>query len=153
LSVKLPLINTPASETLNDNSTEAMVQLNRFHNFKILVVEDEVDSRDILSLVLEKEGADVTAVTSAKEALEAFTNSDFDLMISDIGMPEVDGYTLMKQIRNLPQGKNIQAIALTAYAGDVNKQHSIDAGYQKHLAKPININELISIITSLLSSS
>ena len=96
-----------------------------FNDMQVLVVDDEVDSRDILTLVLEQEKARVTSVTSAEEALTAFKQNTFDLIISDIGMPEVDGYTLMSQIRALPQGKNIPAIALTAYAGDVNQLHSL----------------------------
>ncbi|MEM8831613.1 MAG: PAS domain S-box protein [Cyanobacteria bacterium P01_G01_bin.19] len=150
-SVKLPLMNTPKLKTADNNSLKESVKLNRFDNLKILVVEDEVDSRDILTLVLEQEGAEVTAVTSAEEALAAFADSSFDLIISDIGMPQVDGYTLMNQIRKLPQGKDIPAIALTAYAGEVDREHSLKAGYQRHINKPIVIPELIEIITELVS--
>lgn len=149
-SVKLPLMNTPTSKTAADNSREISVQLDRFRSLRVLVVDDEIDSREILTLILEQEGATVTPVASAQQALSKLSDTTFDLIISDIGMPEVDGYTLMSQIRALPQGKPIPAIALTAYAGEVDRQLSLDAGYQCHVAKPINIPELLEIITQLI---
>ena len=132
--------------------TGSLVRLrtDRFNNLKVLVVEDEIDSRDILTFVLEQEGATVTAVESASEAIAALKDSTFDLIVSDIGMPQIDGYTLMKQIRALPQGENIPAIALTAYAGELDRQHSLEAGYQSHISKPINIPKLIDIILQLV---
>lgn len=117
---------------------------------KILVVDDEIDSLDILTLILEQEGARVTPVTSAYEALEAFEKSSFNLIISDIGMPTFDGYTLIEKIRQLPQGKAIPAIAVTAYAGDVNKKNSLDAGFDRHISKPIDFSELITTINLLM---
>lgn len=149
--IELPLINTSTIEQ-PEKEIALSVKPERFGGLQVLVVDDELDSLDILTLILQQEGAEVISVTSANEAIEAFNYSTPDLIISDIGMPQVDGYTLITQIRQLPQGKNVPAIALTAYAGEVNKQRSIDAGYQKHLAKPINIDELISVITVLLPS-
>ena len=97
-------------------------------------------------MVLEQQGAVVTSVSSANEALEALNKATPDLIISDIGMPDVDGYTLIRQIRQLPLGK-LPAIALTAYAGEVDRQRSIDSGFDKHLSKPIDIpNLLITVI-------
>ncbi len=148
-SVKLPLMNTP-TEAIDINPIDLSVKPNRFSGIKILVVDDEVDSLDILTLVLKQEGASVISVASAASALEALNKSTPDLIVSDIGMPKTDGYTLMSQIRNLSQGKNIPAIALTAYAGEVNQQLSLDAGFNRHLAKPINIPELITVITELV---
>ena len=150
-SIRLPFMNTPASNTSDTNPVKAAVTPDRCNNIRVLVVDDEIDSRDILTFVLEQEGAEVTPVVSAGEALAAFEDSNFDLIISDIGMPQVDGYTLIRQIRKLPQGKDTPAIALTAYAGEINQQLSLDAGYQKHIAKPINIPELIDIIMQLIS--
>ncbi len=149
-SVNLPLMKEPTIEPLDNTPNKESVEPNRFSGVKILVVEDEVDSRDILTLVLEQEGAAVTPVTSAQEAIEVFNQSTFDLMISDIGMPETDGYNLLSQIRALPRGKNLAAIALTAYAGEIDRQRSLDAGFQEHLAKPINITELITAIVQLI---
>ncbi|MEO1693171.1 MAG: ATP-binding protein, partial [Cyanobacteria bacterium J06631_6] len=154
-SVKLPLINVPATEQteVDSNLIDQSVQPNRFSGVKVLVVDDEPDSLDIITLVLEQEGAEVMPVTSAKEALEAFNRSTPDLIISDIGMPETDGYTLITQIRALPQGKNLPAIALTAYAREIDIQRTFDAGYQKHLAKPIDIPELITTIVQLIQQT
>ena len=151
-SVKLPLMNTPTVKPIeiDSNLINQSVRPNRFSGVKVLVVDDEPDSLDILTLVLEQEGAEVIPVTSAAEALEAFNRSTPDLIISDIGMPEADGYSLITQIRALPLGKNLPAIALTAYAGEIDKQRTFDAGYQKHLAKPIDLPELIATIVQLI---
>jgi len=113
-------------------------------------VDDEADSLIILTLVLEQEGAEVISVASASAALELFSQVAVDLIISDIGMPDTDGYTLIEEIRKLPQGQNIPAIALTAYAAEIDVQHSLDAGFQKHLAKPIDISLLIATVAELL---
>ncbi len=148
-SVKLPLMDTLIAPT-DINPIQQSVQPNRFSGIKILVVDDEVDSLDILTLVLKQEGASVISVASAAAALKAINKSTPDLIISDIGMPKTDGYSLMSQIRAMFKVKNIPAIALTAYAGEVNQQLSLEAGFNRHLAKPINIPELITIITELV---
>ena len=148
-SVKLPVMDTPTGQI--HQPTQESVQPNRFSGVEILVVDDEIDSLDILTLVLEQEGAKLISAASATAALDVMSQTTPDLIISDIGMPEVDGLTLMTQIRQLPAGKNVPAIALTAYAGEMDRQSSFDAGYQKHIAKPIDIPELITAITELLS--
>jgi CheY-like chemotaxis protein len=99
-------------------------------------------------MILEQEGASVISVASASAALEVFNQTTPDLIISDIGMPHTDGYSLIKQIRQLPQGQ-IPALALTAYAGEIEQQRSFDAGFKKHIAKPVNIPELITAIAEL----
>ena len=150
-SVKLAPMNTPTAKKTNMEPIDILIPLNRFSGIKILVVDDEADSLDILTLVLEQENAAVKAVSSAVAALEALHESTPDLIISDIGMPKTDGYTLINQIRAMPKGKNIPAIALTAYAGEVNQQHSLDVGFNRHINKPINIPQLIETITQLVS--
>lgn len=119
---------------------------------KILVVDDEPDIRDLVTFILQDYGVEVTAVTSAAEALEAISRSLPDIMISDIGMPEMDGYMLIRQLRQRSpqQGGNISAIALTAYAGEVNQQQALTAGFQMHVSKPIDPDGLVSAIVSLL---
>lgn len=145
-------MNTASREktAMDSDLIDQSVQPNRFKDVKILVVDDEPDSLEILTLFLEQEGAEVIPVTSAQEALEVFHKSTPNLMISDIGMPETDGYTLITQIRALPRGKNVPAIALTAYANEIDMQRSFDAGFQKHVAKPINIPDLIDTIVKLI---
>jgi CheY-like chemotaxis protein len=106
---------------------------------EILVVDDDTDAREFVTFLLEQYGARVRAVSSAGEALTALTQSVPDVLLSDIGMPDVDGYMLMQQVRTLPpeQGGQIPAIALTAYAGEINYQQAIAAGFQSHISKPV----------------
>jgi PAS domain S-box-containing protein len=119
---------------------------------RVLVVDDDVDSREFVTFVLEEYGAQVTAVTSALEALQAVVKSKPNVLVFDIGMPEVDGYMLLRQIRSLPpqQGGEIPAIALTAYAGEVDKRQALAAGFQMHLPKPVDPAELVGVIASLV---
>jgi signal transduction histidine kinase/CheY-like chemotaxis protein len=118
----------------------------------VLVVDDEVDTRDLIVFILKEYGASVDAVASATDALEALALQKPDILLSDIGMPEMDGYMLIRQIRSLPpeQGGDIQAIALTAYAGETNQQQILQAGFQKHLTKPIEPSKLAMVIASLV---
>ena len=118
---------------------------------KILVVDDDADSREFIAFALEQAGAIVTAANSGIEALQALIQSPPDLLISDIGMPEMDGYTLMEQIRSLtiPQGR-IPAIALTAYAGEADEQRAYQVGFQKHLAKPIDPIAGVAAVSELM---
>ncbi|MEH1892720.1 MAG: ATP-binding protein [Nostoc sp.] len=118
----------------------------------VLVVDDEVDTRDLIVFILQQCGAAVRAFASASQALEAFAVEKPDILLSDIGMPQMDGYMLIRQIRSLPpeQGGEIRAIALTAYAGEVNQQQILQAGFQKHLTKPIEPGKLAMVIASLV---
>jgi CheY-like chemotaxis protein len=102
--------------------------------------------------VLEDCGAKVSAVSSATEALTTLVQLKPDLLVSDIGMPEMDGYMLLRQIRLLSpeEGGQIPAIALTAYAGEGNEQQAIKAGFQAHIAKPIDPTQLIATIVNLI---
>ena len=149
--VTLPLIERSSTNPTSSSIMKESMTPDRLAGIQILAIDDEIDSLELLNLVFQQEGANVTAVSSAKEALEAIERVTPDLIISDIGMPKIDGYTLMNQIRSLPQGKQIPAIALTAYAGDVDRQHSLNAGFQHHIAKPINIDRLLDIALKLLS--
>lgn len=148
-TVKLPLM--PSVPTVNQDSqlSEPSLDLKGIH---VLVVDDETDTRDFVAFLLEQAGARVIASASAGEAFTALTQSQPDVLLSDIGMPSMDGYALMRQIRALPpeQGGQIPAIALTAYAGDFNQQQALQAGFQQHIAKPIEPEELIRAISTLL---
>ena len=117
----------------------------------ILVVDDEADSCDLLRALLERCGSKVATVTSAAEALEIIKETPPDLLISDIGMPIEDGYSLIAKVRALPaeQGGQIPAVALTAYAAPTDGQRIIQSGYQIHLAKPIETDEFLSAIANL----
>ncbi|MEW5857831.1 MAG: PAS domain S-box protein [Cyanobacteriota bacterium] len=122
---------------------------------KILVVDDDVDSRDFVTFALEQCGALVTSVASAGEALEALAVEKPDLLLSDIGMPEKDGYTLMREIRAMSpeQGGQIPAIALSAYASQSDSEQALSAGFQKHIAKPVEPTELITVVATLIGRS
>ena len=122
---------------------------------RILVVDDDTDSREFVAFVLEQAGAIVTSVASCIEAMQAFSQSTPNLVVSDIGMPDMDGYMLMRHIRSLPleQGGQIPAIALTAYAGELDQKQAIAAGFQKHIAKPIEPEAVVAIVTQLTSSA
>lgn len=123
-------------------------------DLRILVVDDEVDTRELTVFTLEQHGAVVTAVGSALEALKALALETPDVLLSDIGMPQMDGYMLMRQIRNLSpeKGGQIPAIALTAYAGEVDYKLAIKAGFQKHITKPVEPVKLVTVISDLIKS-
>jgi PAS domain S-box-containing protein len=118
---------------------------------RVLVVDDEADTRELIALTLEQYGARVRAVASAPEALEEIALWKPDLLLSDIGMPEMDGYMLIRKIRALaPEGGGqIPAIALTAYAGETNRERIISAGFQKHVTKPVESVQLAAAIAEL----
>lgn len=118
---------------------------------RFLVVDDEADSRELLSTVLAQCGATVTAKESAAEALEALENAVFDILISDIGMPDEDGYALIGKVRKLSTKKysRIPAVALTAYARREDRIRALNAGFQAHIPKPVEPVELVAVIASL----
>ncbi|NDJ18007.1 ATP-binding protein [Myxacorys almedinensis] len=122
----------------------------RLSDVRILVVDDEADSRDIITFVLEQEGAIVTSVASGFEALDRIDLIHPDLIISDIGMPEMDGYRLMHLLRAMPQAKTIPAIALTAYAGEYDQRQALKVGFQHHLSKPVDLDQLTQAIHQAL---
>ena len=155
-TVRLPLIEESSKLQAEPTSstTHAVAPVSPLAGLQILVVDDDSDSRNFFAFALEQYGAIVTAVDSAKTALQLLLQSEFDLLLSDIGMPEMDGYTLLRQIRALetPPRKAILAIALTAYAGEINQQQALAAGFQRHIAKPVTPEELIDEIVNLMNS-
>ncbi|QLE44124.1 PAS domain S-box protein [Nostoc sp. C052] len=134
-------------ELSNDDTLLAGVQ--------ILLVDDQADVREFFSFVLEQYGATVTAVESADEALQTLVQSSPDILLSDIGMPLMDGYMLLREVRKLPpdQGGQIPAIALTAYAGEINYNQAMAAGFQKHLPKPVDPVDLATAIVNLIGDN
>ncbi|MCY7320407.1 MAG: response regulator [Phormidesmis sp. CAN_BIN36] len=119
---------------------------------RILVVDDDTDSRDFITFVLEQEGAEITVASSAVEAFGALSRCQPDLLISDIGMPEIDGYMLMQQVRSwsLERGGQIPAIAPTAYAGENDQQQALSAGFQAYMSKPAEPDQLVAIAIQLV---
>ena len=118
---------------------------------RVLIVDDEVDSRELLVAALEECEAKVIAVASASEALEAVSRFNPDVLVSDIGMPLEDGYSLIRKVRQLSaeQGGEIPAIALTAYARAEDRMKAIASGFQMHISKPVEPAELATVVASL----
>jgi PAS domain S-box-containing protein len=127
----------------------------RLDGLKVLVVDDEPDTRELLKVGLGQCGAEVTAVGSAAEALKAITVEVPDLLISDIGMPDEDGYGLIRRVRQIPaeNGGKVPAIALTAYARAEDRMQALRAGYQMHVPKPVELAELVAVAASLIQRS
>ncbi|MFN6559224.1 MAG: PAS domain S-box protein [Nostoc sp. ChiSLP01] len=155
-TVKLPLlkssdlrVSSPEPSDLELDSEESLLL-----GVQILLVDDQEDVRDFFSFALEQYGATVTTVASAAQALEALAQSKPDILLSDIGMPLMDGYMLLRQVRKLPpeQGGEIPAIALTAYAGEINYNQALAAGFQKHLPKPVEPLDLANAIVNLIGN-
>jgi signal transduction histidine kinase/CheY-like chemotaxis protein len=152
-TVSLPLIKDKSGKpTAGGNSLPLASESSPLKGIWVLVVDDDTDSREFIAFVLEQLGAQVSTVASAREALKALERSQPTLLLSDIGMPNMDGYMLMRQIRAMPpeRGGQILAIALTAYAGEIDRQQALAAGFQHHLAKPVEPNELVKVILNLL---
>ena len=118
---------------------------------RVIVVDDETDSREFIVALLEQCGAQVTAVASAREAIEAVSQVKADVLVSDIGMPEEDGYSLIRKVRTLSaeQGGKIPAVALTAYARAEDRTRAIAEGFQMHIPKPVEPAELATVVASL----
>lgn len=117
---------------------------------RVLVVEDDADMRELLTQALSASGASVLPAGSADEALELLRRRGVDVLVSDIGMPDVDGYALMRRVRTLPEpAGRVPAIALTAYARPQDRDDAIDAGFQVHIAKPVQIEALEEALVSL----
>ncbi|MBD0270066.1 MAG: response regulator, partial [Cyanobacteria bacterium Co-bin8] len=150
-TVRLPLVQAKTSSPQGgQGSSTHLPHASPLTGVRVLVVDDEPDTRDLIVFILETAGAIVTAAPSAAAALEIFPQLQPDILVSDIGMPDLDGYSLIRQIRALPSGSQVPAIALTAYAGELNQGRAIAAGFQRHLAKPIETRELVSAIAAVL---
>jgi CheY-like chemotaxis protein len=153
--VQLPLLVAYRGTKMSGNWSEIDSNLPNLEGIKILVVDDDQDSRDFIVFVLEQEGAIVIPATSAFVALEVLTSFIPDILVSDIGMPEMDGYALVQQVRLLAaeQGGTIPAIALTAYAGEYDQKQALAAGFQMHISKPVEPDKLITIVAELLKDN
>jgi CheY-like chemotaxis protein/anti-sigma regulatory factor (Ser/Thr protein kinase) len=137
-----------------DLSRAERLALPSLDGVRVLVVDDESDARDLIRRVLEEYGAAVTALASGEEALRILEFSEPQVLISDIGMPGMDGYQLMRRIRASEYGRTrMPAIALTAFARAEDRKRAILAGFQSHLAKPIDMAELVILVAGLAAQS
>lgn len=147
-TVRIPLMKQPPAKVRRRKQNNTA---NNLDTLRVLVVDDEADTRKLLAIVLEQAGAKVITAASATEALDVLNQAIIDVLVSDIGMPEMDGYSLMRQIRDRhpEMGGSIPAIALTAYISERDQQHAMTAGFQAHIAKPVDPNELVQVISTL----
>ncbi|MEP0958093.1 PAS domain S-box protein [Microcoleus sp. FACHB-1515] len=146
-TVQLPL--APASSR-SPSSASTSTATDDLTGIRILVVDDETDSREFVAFALEQAGAIVTAAASGAEALHQIDRSPLDLIVSDVGMPDMNGYVLLQQVRESKLAKQVPAIAVTAYAGEFDRQQAIAAGFQKHISKPVDPEVLIEVVRSLI---
>ena len=161
-TVRLPVLgaHTPAEReaTLTDRRSAGAApppRLPRLDSVRILVVDDHDDGRTLTTLVLTQTGATVEAVASAREALQLLDVQWPDVLVSDIGLPDEDGYSLIRQIRlrERERGGSLPAIALTGYARADDRQRALAAGFQAHVAKPVEPAELIATIAEVTGRS
>jgi len=166
-TVMLPFLAIPsAKEAQTSNSdqiqppmvgkdTPALDNPTRLDGLQVLVVDDEADVREWISTVLTESGAQVIAVGSVGEALAALEQLRPDVLVSDIGMPDEDGYTFIRKVRELgsEMGGRLRAIALTGYAREEDYRQAKAAGFQLHIAKPIKAAELVAVVKSLAEMS
>jgi signal transduction histidine kinase len=149
LPLRAELADDPLDRTGATRSVFSTPQL--LTGLRVMVVEDEIDTRDLLVISLEQCGAEVTACGSVPEALAGFDRAVPDVLVSDIGVPGEDGYSLIRKIRARPpeKGGKVPAAALTAYARAEDRLRALEAGYQTHLAKPIDPSELMASVARL----
>ncbi|HEY9027797.1 MAG TPA: PAS domain S-box protein [Burkholderiaceae bacterium] len=137
----------PTAET-GDHDAVAMPRLDGVHVF---VIDDEPDARELLQRVLAEQGANVTSFETAGEALVALETSRPSVIVSDVGMPDMDGYQMMRMLRaNESRDSRIPALALTAFARAEDRKRALVAGFQAHLAKPFDVAELVLLVADLV---
>ncbi|MEA5623423.1 response regulator [Nostoc sp. UHCC 0251] len=154
-TVRLPLLQDNRSIRASREATGEMsspVASTPLAGLRVLVVDDEADTRNFLSFMFEEYGAVATAVGSVDEALAVLEQAKPDILISDIGMSEKNGYTLIRKLRSLEPEKGgcIPAIALTAYTREEDRLEALSAGFQQHLSKPIDPTKLIAMVANIL---
>jgi len=155
--VTLPLIILGKESNLSPRIHPTAVELPeavpvpKLDGVRALIVDDEADALELIRRVLESQGALVTPVRSAEEALRLLESHRPDVLISDIGMPGIDGYQFMRRLRSAePKERRTPALALTAFARPDDRKHAILAGYQAHLAKPFDLAELAIVVAGLV---
>lgn len=123
--------------------------------FRILVLEDDPDSLAMLEISLKKMGAHVTAVSRSEDAFEAITSKSFDLILSDLGLPVIDGFDMIRKVRSDLgfDAKTLPAIALSGYVGDDDRERSSNAGFQRHISKPLDLDTLPDIIHAVITKA
>ena len=151
-SATFPLLTERAEPvTTSHNGDTPTLDTHSLNGLRVLLVDDEAEAREILSTVMTRTGAEVTACDSASEALALLLEWKPDVILSDIAMPDEDGYSFIGKVRALPRekGGETPAAALTAYARDIDRSQALAAGYQMHIAKPIGAIQLVTMVARL----
>lgn len=150
-TVTLPIRN-PQPPARHDGDKDSQAQ--SLQGIKAIVVDDEVDAQALLKLVLEDGGAQVESVDNARQALQMVKTFRPDVIITDIGLPDQDGYSFVQTLRQYddPTMRDIPAIALTAYAHHDDREHALSVGFQEHIAKPFEPSEVVDAVCALVKS-
>ena len=157
-TIRLPIDRRPSASRESDGSALApsiAAGLSRpLHGRKVLIVEDHDDARDLVACVLGAAGAEVTTAASTSEALERIAAAMPDLLLADLGLPDEDGYTLLKRIRAIrtSDADALPAVALTAYARASDRDRALAAGFLDYVVKPVDPRELVNVIVSAIEA-
>jgi CheY-like chemotaxis protein len=161
-TVELPLALNEAeardaeqSGLTNSHTVDELECPGMLNGLRLLVVEHDADTRELITFILDQCGALVTSVTSVREALDVLADSQIDVLLSDIGPSDHDGYELIRQLRSMDDedGRNIPAVALTAGATEEDRRRALSAGFQCHLSKPVEPTELIAVLSRLAAAA
>ena len=154
-TVKLPVSEKSEVQIFSDQTSSELPESSErsLEGVHVLLVEDDKDSREMLKVMFSQYDMKTTAVDSAAKALDAIKEIQPDILISDVGLPGEDGYALIRKIRKLAPEQNglVPAIALTGYASLQDRSYALEAGYQEHLAKPVDLDILIELVRNLLN--
>jgi signal transduction histidine kinase/ActR/RegA family two-component response regulator len=144
--VRLPILLSPLRQATVSSAERAQST----RAWRVLVVDDNVDSADSIASLLESSGHDVKVAYSAEKALEMAAEYQPEIMLLDIGLPEMDGYEVAKRLRQNPQLKDLRLIALTGYGQDSDRQRSRETGFDAHVVKPVDWRDLSELLASLM---
>jgi signal transduction histidine kinase/ActR/RegA family two-component response regulator len=144
-----------AADADHAKASRTLADFPKLTDVRVLVVEDESDAREMLHVILSQFGAEVRTAATSREALDILNAWLPQVLVSDIGMPDEDGYSLINQVRSLEpdRGGGIPAVALTGYGGPDDRRRLLSAGYQVHITKPVEVTELAAVIARLAAGS
>ena len=153
--VRLPSPAPPPEEAAAARRADAPAPVLRLNGISVLVVDDDPEARTLFTTILESAGATVTPAGSAAEALRAFARATYDVVVTDIEMPDVDGYGLLREATAIAHGRNqrLLAVAVTAYSRPEDQARSLKAGFHRHVQKPVDPAALVTIVHSVWSSA
>lgn len=147
-SIKLPL----SEQSHLPDTCDAKAENERLNGVKVLLVDDSAEVLEVLNMLLEMEGAQVSAFSDPLSALETAGEAHYDLIISDIGMPKMNGHELMRELRKIGHLRQVPAVALTGYGASSDQKKTADSGFNSHVSKPVTHEALINLIETLRQS-